>query len=82
MGRNTIPETDVFSVCLAIQNFWLAAWAEGIGVGWVGIIDPDELAKTLKLPDWIRPVAVAYLCIGYVSEFLTRPELEIAATAT
>jgi len=76
LGRNTILETDLFSVCLAVQNLWLAARAEGIGVGWVSIVDPGELARTLELPAAVYPVA--YLCIGYVSEFLARPELEVA----
>ncbi len=74
LGRNTILETDLFSVCLAIQNFWLAARAEGIGVGWVSILDHVQLAKGLNLPNHVHPVA--YLCLGYVSEFLQRPELE------
>ncbi len=74
LGRNTILETDLFSVCLAVQNLWLAARAEGIGVGWVSILDQTELAATLKLPATVYPVA--YLCLGYVSEFLSRPELE------
>ncbi|GGX95554.1 nitroreductase [Litchfieldella qijiaojingensis] len=75
LGRNTILETDLFSVCLAVQNLWLAARAEGIGVGWVSILDQERLAETLKLPDEVYPVA--YLCLGYVSEFLPRPELEV-----
>jgi 5,6-dimethylbenzimidazole synthase len=74
LGRNSILETDLFSVCLAIQNLWLAARAEGIGVGWVSILDQGQLAETLKLPAEVYPVA--YLCLGYVSEFLSRPELE------
>ncbi|MFC3283095.1 5,6-dimethylbenzimidazole synthase [Litchfieldella rifensis] len=74
LGRNTILETDLFSVCLAVQNLWLAARAEGIGVGWVSILDQERLAETLELPDEVYPVA--YLCLGYVSEFLPRPELE------
>lgn len=74
LGRNTVLESDLFSACLAVQNLWLAARAEGIGVGWVSILDPRELAQTLKLPDNVLPVA--YLCLGYVSEFLQRPELE------
>jgi 5,6-dimethylbenzimidazole synthase len=76
LGRNTMLETDLFSTCLAVQNLWLAARAEGIGVGWVSIVDPALLAETLKLPAHVQPVA--YLCLGYVSEFLPRPELEIA----
>ena len=51
LGRNSIVETDLFSTCLAVQNFWLAARAEGIGVGWVSILDQEKLAKTLKLPN-------------------------------
>ena len=76
LGRNTMLETDLFSTCLAVQNLWLAARAEGIGVGWVSIVDPVQLAQTLQLPAHVQPVA--YLCLGYVSEFLPRPELEIA----
>lgn len=76
LGRNTMLETDLFSTCLAVQNLWLAARAEGIGVGWVSIVDPALLAETLKLPAHVQPVA--YLCLGYVSEFLPRPELEMA----
>jgi 5,6-dimethylbenzimidazole synthase len=76
LGRNTMLETDLFSTCLAVQNLWLAARAEGIGVGWVSIVDPAQLAETLKLPEHVQPVA--YLCLGQVSEFLPRPELEIA----
>ncbi len=74
LGRNTILETDLFSVCLAVQNLWLAARAEGIGVGWVSILDQRQLAEKLQLPAAVYPVA--YLCLGYVSEFLARPELE------
>ena len=76
LGRNTMLETDLFSTCLAVQNLWLAARAEGIGVGWVSIVEPVRLAQTLKLPAHVYPVA--YLCLGYVSEFLPKPELEIA----
>jgi 5,6-dimethylbenzimidazole synthase len=76
LGRNTMLETDLFSTCLAVQNLWLAARAEGIGVGWVSIVDPKKLAATLKLPGHVQPVA--YLCLGHVSEFLPKPELEMA----
>ena len=76
LGRNSILETDLFSTCLAVQNLWLAARAEGIGLGWVSILDQNELAATLKLPEHVYPVA--YLCIGYVDEFLPRPELELS----
>jgi 5,6-dimethylbenzimidazole synthase len=74
LGRNSVMEMDLFSVCLAVQNLWLAARAEGIGVGWVSILDQQELAATLDLPDNVYPVA--YLCVGYVSEFLPQPELQ------
>lgn len=74
LGRNSIVETDLFSTCLAVQNFWLAARAEGIGVGWVSILDQEKLASTLNLPEHVYPLA--YLCLGYVSEFLDQPELE------
>ncbi len=74
LGRNSILETDLFSTCLAVQNLWLAARAEGVGVGWVSILDQQQVADVLKLPDQVYPVA--YLCLGYVSEFQSRPELE------
>jgi len=74
LGRNTVLDTDLFSVCLAVQNLWLAARVEGIGVGWVSILDPQELAQLLGLPERVHPVA--YLCLGYVSEFLAAPELQ------
>ncbi len=74
LGRNTMLDADLFSTCLAVQNLWLAARAEGIGVGWVSIVDPVELAAVLGLPTHVVPLA--YLCLGYVSEFLPRPELE------
>ncbi len=76
LGRNTVVDTDLFSVCLAIQNLWLAARAEGIGVGWVSILDPQMLAELLALPEHVYPVA--YLCLGLVTEFLPAPELERA----
>ncbi|MCH8498436.1 MAG: 5,6-dimethylbenzimidazole synthase [Marinobacter sp.] len=74
LGRNSILETDLFSTCLAVQNLWLAARAEGIGLGWVSILDQQKLAAVLGLPEQVYPVA--YLCLGYVSEFLAKPELE------
>jgi 5,6-dimethylbenzimidazole synthase len=76
LGRNTIRETDVYSTCCAVQNLWLAARAEGIGVGWVSIFDPAELRALLHIPSHI--LLVSYLCLGYVTEFLNRPQLEIA----
>ncbi|TVP46174.1 MAG: 5,6-dimethylbenzimidazole synthase, partial [Halomonas sp.] len=74
LGRNSIVETDLFSTCLAVQNLWLAARAEGVGVGWVSILDQGQLSSALNLPEHVYPVA--YLCLGYVSEFLDQPELE------
>ena len=59
---------------LAVQNLWLAARGEGIGVGWVSILDQDVLSNILQLPDHVYPLA--YLCLGYVSEFLEQPELQ------
>ncbi|MBZ0335529.1 5,6-dimethylbenzimidazole synthase [Marinobacter sp. JH2] len=74
LGRNSIMEMDLFSTCLAVQNLWLAARAEGIGVGWVSILDQKQLSDILQLPDQVYPLA--YLCMGYVSEFLDQPELQ------
>ena len=79
LGRDTIPETDVFSTCCAIQNLWLAARAEGLGVGWVSILDVNQLKEELKIPKPIH--LVAYLCLGYPEEFLDRPMLEKAGWA-
>ncbi|MGI9407766.1 MAG: 5,6-dimethylbenzimidazole synthase [Hyphomicrobiaceae bacterium] len=76
LGRSHIRETDVYSTVCAVQNLWLAARTEGLGVGWVSILEPSALAETLKLPDHVTPIA--YLCIGYVSEFLCEPELQKA----
>ncbi len=76
LGRSTVRETDLYSICCAIQNLWLAARAEGIGVGWVSILDHAALKRVLGIP---RPVKVlAYLCVGYVSDFAVRPDLESA----
>ncbi|MBI5316296.1 MAG: 5,6-dimethylbenzimidazole synthase [Nitrospirae bacterium] len=76
LGRSTVRETDLYSTCCAIQNLWLAARAEGIGVGWVSILDHGALKQALGIP---RPVKVlAYLCLGYVSDFAIKPELETA----
>lgn len=63
LGRNSIPETDVYSTCLAVQNLWLAARAEGVGIGWVSILRNAELREILGIPHHIIPVA--YLCVGY-----------------
>ncbi len=74
-GRRTLPEMDLASVACAIQNMWLAARAEGVGMGWVSLFDPEALRLLLRMPEGSRPVAV--LCIGHVHEFYPRPMLEI-----
>ncbi|MGW1743514.1 5,6-dimethylbenzimidazole synthase [Nocardia sp. NPDC001965] len=74
LGRATVPETGLFSTILAIQNLWLAATAERIGVGWVSFYDEPFLADLIELPIGVRPVA--WLCIGPVTEFRTVPDLE------
>ncbi|MBI3812458.1 MAG: 5,6-dimethylbenzimidazole synthase [Nitrospirae bacterium] len=76
LGRAPMPETDLFSTCLAIQNMWLAARAEGIGIGWVSLLDRPAVERLLHLPRGVR--LVAYLCIGYPVEFGPRPMLEEA----
>ncbi len=74
LGRHGIPETDVYSTCLEVQNFWLAARAEGVGVGWVSILRNAELRQILGIPPHVIPVA--YLCVGYTDEFPDGPVLE------
>jgi nicotinate-nucleotide--dimethylbenzimidazole phosphoribosyltransferase len=76
LGRHTIPDTDLYSTCLAIENLWLAARAEGVGVGWVSFYQPDDLSSLLGLPEHVVPVA--WLCIGYPDERPSRPGLEAA----
>ncbi len=76
IGRTSIPETGIYSVCCAVQNLWLAARTEGIGVGWVSIISNDVLKKVLNLPDHVTPIA--YLCLGYVEKFAEKPDLQTA----
>jgi 5,6-dimethylbenzimidazole synthase len=74
LGRSTMLDADLFSTCLAVENLWLAARTEGLGVGWVSILDPTELGRLLGLPAHVVPLA--YLCLGYVSELLAEPELQ------
>jgi 5,6-dimethylbenzimidazole synthase len=74
LGRQSIPATAVYSTVCAVQNLWLAARAEGLGAGWVSILDLENLRSVLGIPEHVIPVA--YLCLGYVSEFDARPELE------
>ena len=69
-----MPEMDLASVACAIQNLWLVARAEGVGMGWVSMFDPEQLAQLLKLPAGSRPIAV--LCLGHVPEFYKKPMLE------
>lgn len=72
-GRRTLPEMDVASAACAIQNLWLAARAEGLGLGWVSMFDPQALAALLKFPADVKPLAV--LCLGHVEQFYSRPML-------
>jgi 5,6-dimethylbenzimidazole synthase len=74
LGRGPVPDTDVYSTCLAIQNMWLAACAEGIGIGWVSILDYGKVERLLGLPEGVQ--LIAYLCIGFPREFRARPMLE------
>lgn len=74
-GRRTLPEMDLASVACAIQNMWLAARAEGLGMGWVSLFDPDRLAALLDMPAGAKPVAV--LCLGQVAAFYPKPMLEL-----
>ncbi len=74
-GRRTLPQMDLASVSCAIQNMWLAARTEGLGMGWVSIFDPKRLAELLAMPQDAEPVAI--LCLGPVPQFPDRPVLEI-----
>jgi 5,6-dimethylbenzimidazole synthase len=78
-GRRTLPEMDLASVACAIQNLWLAARAEGLGMGWVSLFDPAQLAKLLKMPAGSKPVAI--LCLGHVEAFYPAPMLKIEGWA-
>jgi nicotinate-nucleotide--dimethylbenzimidazole phosphoribosyltransferase len=79
LGRHTQPQTAPYSVVLAVANLWLAARAEGLGVGWVSFFEERELAAELGLPGHLD--VVAYLCAGYVSGFTPEPELALAGWA-
>ncbi|TXL01548.1 5,6-dimethylbenzimidazole synthase [Methylococcaceae bacterium HT1] len=74
-GRRTLPEMDIASTACAIQNIWLAARAEGLGMGWVSLFDPEQLSTLLKMPVGSQPIAI--LCLGHVEEFYSRPMLEL-----
>ncbi len=80
LGRHTMPETALYSTVCAVQNLWLAARAEGVGVGWVSIFDPQALCTLLSIPTHLSPVA--YLCIGYVESFAGQPDLELSGWQT
>jgi 5,6-dimethylbenzimidazole synthase len=79
-GRRTMPHMDLASASCAIQNLWLAARAEGLGMGWVSLFDPEALRTLLGMPDGSEPIAV--LCLGPVDEFYPRPMLEQTGWAT
>lgn len=74
-GRRTLPQMDLASVSCAIQNLWLAARSEGLGMGWVSLFDPQRLGSLLAMPPGAEPVAI--LCLGPVPEFPDRPALEL-----
>ena len=80
LGRQRQPRMAAFSTACAVQNLWLAARAEGLGVGWVSFFDERELAAELRLPPHVE--IVAYLCVGYVAQFADEPELALAGWAT
>lgn len=75
LGQTSMPEVGLYSVVCAVQNLWLMARAENIGVGWVSILDEQRVKTILNSPPNLQ--LVAYLCVGYVTEFLDKPELEI-----
>ena len=79
-GRRTLPEMDLASVACAIQNMWLAARAEGLGMGWVSLFDPEKLAELLGIPEGGKPVAI--LCLGQVEEFYAAPMLQLEGWRT
>jgi nicotinate-nucleotide--dimethylbenzimidazole phosphoribosyltransferase len=79
LGRATIPATDLYSTACAVQNLWLTARAEGLGVGWVSFYRPDELRAVLGIPEAVEPVA--WLCVGWPDERPVRPGLERAGWA-
>jgi 5,6-dimethylbenzimidazole synthase len=73
-GRRTLPDMDLASVACAIQNLWLAAHAEGLGMGWVSLFDVDAVRECLCMPPGARPVAI--LCLGHVEAFYPQPMLQ------
>ncbi|WDZ78496.1 5,6-dimethylbenzimidazole synthase [Ensifer adhaerens] len=75
LGRTHNPQMDVYSTVCAVQNLWLAARAEGVGVGWVSIFHEEEIKAILGIPDHIE--IVAWLCLGYVDRLYQQPELAV-----
>ncbi len=73
-GRRTLPEMDLASLSCAIQNMWLAARAEGLGMGWVSLFEPQALKALFSMPEDSHPVAI--LCLGHVEKFYDKPMLE------
>ncbi|OYV19008.1 MAG: 5,6-dimethylbenzimidazole synthase [Methylococcaceae bacterium NSM2-1] len=73
-GRRTLPEMDLASLACAIQNMWLAARAEGLGLGWVSMFEPEALKNLLNMPEDSQPIAI--LCLGHVEKFYDKPMLE------
>ncbi|MFD6100254.1 nicotinate-nucleotide--dimethylbenzimidazole phosphoribosyltransferase, partial [Nocardiopsis flavescens] len=78
-GRHAKPMSSAYACALAVENLWLAARAEGLGVGWVGFADERDVARALDLPSHLE--VVAYLCLGHVEEFPTEPELSLSGWA-
>ena len=76
LGRNSIPETDILSTACAIQNMWLAAYAEGLAMGWVSFYKKNDIRDILEIPPHIEPVAL--LSIGYTDQYPDKPILELA----
>ena len=79
-GRRTLPQMDLASLACALQNLWLAARAEGLGMGWVSLFDPVALAALLGMPEGAKPVAI--LCLGPVHEFYPAPMLALEGWTT
>jgi 5,6-dimethylbenzimidazole synthase len=78
-GRRTLPEMDMASLSCAIQNLWLASRAEGLGMGWVSLFEPQALAELLGMPEGAKPVAI--LCLGPVNDFYPAPMLVLEGWA-
>ena len=73
LGKTSIRDVEIYSACLAVENFWLAARAEGLGVGWVSILRNEALVEIFSIPAGTSPLA--YLCVGYVRNFPDQPVL-------